>query len=98
MNGQTVSSQLTILDQISPTSSGNWGKHDHLLTVTAATSNPSDTLQVFVSGTTQLIGTMTNLGQGNYQGQFSLPANPGRVDIKSSGGAALTIAIPTVNQ
>jgi len=26
---------------------------------------------VFVSGTTQLIGTMTNLGNGNYQGQFS---------------------------
>jgi hypothetical protein len=71
LNGQTTTAQLTILDQISPLTSGNWGKHDHLLTVTALTNNPSDTLQVFVSGTTQLIGTMTNLGQGNYRGQFS---------------------------
>jgi trimeric autotransporter adhesin len=98
LNGQTTTAQLTILDQIGPGTSGNWGKHDHLLTVAAATNNPSDTLQVFMSGTTQLIGTLTNLGQGNYQGQFSLPANPGRVDVKSSGGATLTIAIPTVNQ
>ena len=84
-------------DQIS-SASGNWGKRDHLLTVTAATNNPSDTLQVSVQGTNQLIGTMTNLGNGNYQGQFSLPANPGHVDIKSSGGATLTIPITTVNQ
>ena len=55
--------------------------------------HPSDTLQVFVSGTTQLIGTMTNLGNGNYQGQFPWPVNPGKVDIKSSGGATLTIPI-----
>jgi trimeric autotransporter adhesin len=97
LNGQTTTAQLTILDQISPTTAGNWGKHSHVLTVTAATNNPSDTLQVFVSGTTQLIGTMTNLGQGNYQAQFPWPVNPGRVDIKSSGGATLTIYIPTVN-
>jgi hypothetical protein len=97
LNGQTTTAHLTILDQIS-SSSGNWGKHDHLLTVTAATNNPSDTLQVFVSGTTQLIGTLTNLGQGNYQGQLPWPVNPGYVDIKSSGGATATMAIPTVNQ
>ena len=97
LNGQTTTAQLTILDQIG-SASGNWGKHDHLLTVTAATNTPSDTLQVFVSGTNQLIGTMTNLGNGNYQGQFSLPANPGYVDIKSSGGATATIPITTVNQ
>jgi trimeric autotransporter adhesin len=98
LNGQTTTAQLTILDQINPSTTGNWGKHDHLLTVTATTNNPSDTLQVFVSGTTQLIGTMTNLGNGNYQGQFPLPVNPNYVDIKSSGGATLTIPIPTVNE
>ena len=97
LNGQTTTAQLTILDQISPSPSGTWGASDHLLTVTAATNNPSDTLQVFVSGTTQLIGTMTNLGQGNYQGQFSWPVNPGYVDITSSGGATLShISILTV--
>jgi len=41
---------------------------------------------------------MTSLGQGNYQAQFSWPVNPGAVDIKSSGGATLTIPITTVNQ
>ena len=98
LNGQTVTALLTILDQISPSTTGSWGKHDHLLTVTAATNNPSDALQVFVSGTAQLIGTMTNLGEGNYQGAFFWPVNPGYVDIKSSGGATLTIPIPTVSQ
>jgi len=101
LNGQTMTAQLTILDQIGPGTSqtfGNWGKHDHVLTVTAVTNNPSDTLQVFAPGSTQLIGTLTNLGQGNYQGQFPWPVNPGYVDIKSSGGATLTIPIPTVNQ
>jgi len=56
-----------------------------------------DVFQVFLSGTTQLIGTMINLGQGNYQGQFLWPVNHGHVDIRSSGGARLTIPIPTVN-
>jgi hypothetical protein len=97
LNGQTTTAQLTILDQINSSSSGNWDKHAQLLTVTALTNNPSDTLQVFMPNTTQLIGTMTNLGNGNYQGQFPLPANPNYVDIKSSGGATLTIPIPTVN-
>ena len=92
LNGHTTTAVLTILDVIS-SSSGNWDKHDHVLTVKAATNTPSDTLQVFVSGTTQLIGTMTNLGNGNYQGQFPWPVNPGKVDIKSSGGATLTIPI-----
>jgi hypothetical protein len=99
LNGQTTTAQLTILDQISPGTSqtfGSWAERNQLLTVTALTNNPSDTLQVFVSGTTQLIGTMTNLGQGNYQGQFSWPVNPGYVDIRSSGGATLRIPIPTV--
>ena len=97
LNGQTTNAQLTILDQINSSSSGNWDKHAQLLTVTAPTNNPSDTLQVFVSGTTQLIGTMTNLGNGNYQGQFSWPVNPGYVDITSSGGATLShISILTV--
>ena len=98
LNGQTTTAQLTILDQINSSSSGNWDKHAQLLTVTALTNNPGDTLQVFMPNTTQLIGTMTNLGNGNYQGPFSLPANPGYVDIKSSGGATLTIPITTVNQ
>jgi hypothetical protein len=86
-----------ILDQIS-TSSGNWDNNAHLLTVTAATSKPSDTLQACVSGTTQLIGTMTNLGNGNYQGQSSWPVNPGYVDIKSSGGATVTGPITAVSK
>ena len=51
-----------------------------------------------MSGTTRLIGTITNLGQGNYRGQFPWPVNPGHIDIKSSGGANLAIPIPTVNE
>src|SRR5215469_5239045 len=39
LNGQTTTAQLTILDQINSSSSGNWDKHAQLLTVTALTNN-----------------------------------------------------------
>jgi hypothetical protein len=84
---QTVTTQVTLLDSISVTSPyPTWSKSKQLLSVSAITNDPKDTLQVFVSGTTTLIGTMTNLGGGNYQGQFKWPTNPGYIDIRSSNG------------
>ncbi len=87
IGSQTVTTQITLLDSVSVTSPyPTWSKSKHLLSVSAITNNPSDTLQVFVSGTTTLIGTLTNLGGGQYQGQLKWPTNPGYIDIKSSGG------------
>jgi hypothetical protein len=87
IGSQTVTAQMTLLDSISVTSPyPTWSKSKHLLSVSAITNDPSDKLQVFVSGTTTLIGTMTNLGGGNYQGQFKWPTNPGYIDIRSSNG------------
>jgi hypothetical protein len=100
LNGQSAAAKLTIVDQIRPgtsQTSGNCGKYCHLLMVAAATSSPGQTLRVFVSGTTQLTGAMTHLGQGN-PGHFFWPVNPGYPDIRSSGGATLTVPIPTVNR
>jgi hypothetical protein len=87
LGSQTVTTQVTLLDSISVTSPyPTWSKGKHLLSVSAITNDPSDTLKVYVSGTTTLIGTMTNLGGGNYQGQFKWPTYPMYIDIRSSNG------------
>jgi hypothetical protein len=87
LGSQTVTTQVTLLDSISVTSPyPTWSKGNHILSVSAITNDPNDTLQVFVSGTTTLIGTMINLGGGNYQGQFKWPTYPMYIDIRSSNG------------
>ncbi len=86
LGSQTLTTQITYLDALGVTSGPTWSQSKHILSVTVITNNPSDTLQVFVSGTTTFIGTLTNLGGGNYQGQLKWPTNPGYIDIKSSGG------------
>jgi hypothetical protein len=46
-------------------------------------------LQVFVSSTNQLIGTLTNNGGGRYSRTFNWPSNPQNVTVRSSlGGSA----------
>jgi hypothetical protein len=87
LGSQTVTTQMTLLDSVAATSPyPTWSKGTHLLSVSAITNDPSDTLQVFVSGTTTLIGTLTNLGGGQYQGQLKWPTNPGYIDLRSSNG------------
>jgi hypothetical protein len=87
LGSQTVTTQMTLLDSVAVTSPyPTWSKGKHILSVSAITNNPSDTLQVLVSGTTTLIGTLTNLGGGNYQGQLKWPTYPQYIDIRSSNG------------
>ncbi len=98
LGSQTVTTQMTLLDSVAATSPyPTWSKGKHILSVSAITNNPSDTLKVFVSGTTTLIGTLTNLGGGNYQGQLKWPTNPGYIDIKSSGGGFTYAFVNAVN-
>jgi hypothetical protein len=55
-----------------------------------ATSTSSDaTLQVFVTSTDTLIGTLTKKGT-KYIGKFSWPTNPQSVTVKSSAGGSAT--------
>ena len=56
-----------------------------------ATSTRSDAiLQVFVTSSDQLIGTLANNGGGKFRGQFSWPVNPQSVTVKSNFGGQAT--------
>jgi hypothetical protein len=63
------------------------------LRVEATSTSASATLQVFVTSTNQLIGTLTNNGGGRYTGQFTWPTNPQTVTIKSSLGGSASKAV-----
>jgi hypothetical protein len=59
-----------------------------LLQVKATDSDPSATLQVYVTSTNTLIGTLAKKGTG-YVGKFSWPSNPLNITVTSSlGGSA----------
>ena len=63
------------------------------LLVEATSTSSSATLQVFVTATNQLIGTLTNNGGGKYTAQFSWPTNPQNITVKSSLGGSSSKAV-----
>jgi hypothetical protein len=60
------------------------------LRVEATSTRADATLQVFVTSSGQLIGTLSNNGGGRFRGQFSWPVNPQRVTVKSNFGGQAT--------
>jgi hypothetical protein len=58
------------------------------LRVEATSSRTNATLQVFVTSTSQLIGTLTNNGGGKFSGQFSWSVNPQNITVRSNFGGA----------
>jgi hypothetical protein len=59
-----------------------------------ATSTSADaTLQVFVSATGQLLGTLSNNGGGQYRGELSSATNPQNITVRSSLGGVATRAV-----
>jgi hypothetical protein len=40
-----------------------------------------------------VIGTLTNVGGGKYQGQFSWPVNPQTITVSSSQGGSATSGV-----
>jgi hypothetical protein len=74
----------TISIQLAEYSTGN-----RQLRVEAIGSNANATLQVYVTSTNTLIGTLTNEGGGRYRGEFALSTNPQNITVRSSlGGSA----------
>ena len=63
------------------------------LRVGAKSTSRSATLQVYVTSTGALIGTLQNLGDGRYTGQFTWPVNPQSITVRSSlcGSATKTV-------
>jgi hypothetical protein len=61
------------------------------LRVEASSSRTNAILQLYVTSTGQLIGTLSNNGGGKYSGQFSWSVNAQNVTVRSSlGGSAST--------
>jgi hypothetical protein len=65
----------------------------HELRVAAKSTSSTARLQVFVTSSGALIGTLRNLGDGKYSGQLSWPVNPQNVRVVSSrcGSAASVV-------
>jgi hypothetical protein len=58
------------------------------LRIEASSTNTSAVLQVYVTSTNQLIGTLTRSGS-RWEGRFTVSTNPQNITVRSSlGGAA----------
>jgi hypothetical protein len=75
----------TVAIQVAEYASGN-----RQLRLEATSSSASATLQVFVTSTNTLIGTLQNDGGGRYRGDFSWSSNPQNITVRSSLGGSAT--------
>lgn len=95
LNSSARSSTLTI-NPATPTTDtvtitrAEYESSKRTLRVEATSTRTNATLQVFVTSTNQLIGTLTNQGGGKYAGQFSWSTNPQRITVRSSFGGQAT--------
>lgn len=60
------------------------------LRVEATSSSSTATLQVYVTSTNTLIGTLRNEGGGRYRGDFSWSTNPQSITVRSNLGGQAT--------
>jgi len=63
------------------------------LRVEATSSRSTATMQVFVTSTGQLIGTLANNGGGKYSGQFTWSVNPQNITVRSNFGGVKSSAV-----
>jgi len=95
LNGTSRSATLTI----NPTAGGadtvtitraEYDTGQRRLRVEATSTRSTATLQVFVTSTGQLIGTLSNDGGGRYRGEFTWPVNPQSITVRSNFGGQAT--------
>lgn len=98
LNGTTRGATLTINPTATTTTDtvaitlAQYDSSKRVLRVEATSTRSTATLQVFVTASGQLLGTMTNNG-GKYGGQFSSATNPQSITIRSSLGGSATRAV-----
>ncbi len=63
------------------------------LTVQATGSDSTATLTVSVTSTGQVLGTLSNQGNGTYRGKFTVASNPVNITVTSSLGGTATAAV-----
>jgi PKD repeat protein len=93
--GVTKSAELTVTPAADTVTSqqADYFANKRQLRVGAKSTSLTATLQVYVTSTGALIGTLQNLGDGRYTGQFTWPVNPQSITIRSSlcGSATKTV-------
>jgi len=63
------------------------------LRLAATSTSPTATLRVHVTSSGQLIGSMQNLGDGKYSGQFMSSVNPQSITVRSNLCGSATTAV-----
>jgi hypothetical protein len=63
------------------------------LRVEATSTVATATLQVFVTSSGQLIGTLSNDGGGRFRGEFAQAVNPQSITVRSSSGGSATLIV-----
>jgi FG-GAP-like repeat len=95
LNGTSRSATLTInpavggADTVTITRA-EYDSAQRRLRVEATSTRSTATLQVFVTSTNQLIGTLSNDGGGRFRGEFSWPVNPQSITVRSNFGGQAT--------
>lgn len=98
LNGVTRSATLTINPVSTSTDTVTISKAEYetakrILKVEASSTSANATLQVFVTSSGQLIGTLSNDGGGRYRGEFSFGTNPQNITVRSSLGGVATRSV-----
>jgi len=93
--GLTKASTLTVTPTPSETDTvaiivAQYRPSRKLLSVQATSTSALAALNVHVTATGQLIGTLANNGGGKYSGQFTWPSNPKTITVKSNLGGSAT--------
>jgi len=95
LNGTSHSATLTInpaaggADTVS-IARAEYETGNRRLRVEATSTRSTATLQVFVTSSGQLIGTLSNNGGGRYRGEFAWPVNPHSITVRSNFGGQAT--------
>ena len=92
LGGASRSAVLTITPAADTVSIGRaeYISQDRVLRVEATSTRTNATLQVYVTSSGQIIGTLTNLGGGKYGGQLNWSTNPQNITVRSSFGGQAT--------
>jgi len=70
-----------------------YDSRNRTLRVEATSTRTNATLQVFVTSSGQLIGTLANNGGGRYGGQLNWSTNPQNITVRSNFGGSATRAV-----
>jgi hypothetical protein len=97
LDGATMSAPLTVTSN-APVRSIAILRADYMLSqgklrVAARTSSDAETLSVYVSSTGELIGTLKDVGGGDYQGKFNWPTHPIQITVVSDAGGTATARV-----